>query len=71
MLRRRRFGKVYRVQAADGASYFLKALKRVINEPSLLVPRCLHDWGITQVVAPLPTKSQTLRTEVMGHKHPG
>jgi len=58
---------VYRVRAADGASYFLKALKRVINEPSLLVPRCLHDQGISQVIAPLPTKSQTLRTEVGGY----
>lgn len=58
---------VYRVQTVDGTLYFLKAFKRVVSEASLLVPRCLHDQGITQVIAPLPTTTQTLRTEVDGY----
>ena len=58
---------VYRVRTADGTSYFLKVRQRVVNEPSLLVPCYLHDQGITQVIAPLPTTTQTLRTEVDGY----
>jgi spectinomycin phosphotransferase len=55
---------VYRVRTTDGISYFLKAFKRLITESSLMVPRLLHDQGITQVIAPIPTIDQTLRTEL-------
>ena len=58
---------VYRVETADGAPYFLKVRRRVTNPPSLLVPRYLHDQGIAQVIAPFPTDSQTLWTEVEGY----
>jgi hypothetical protein len=51
---------VYRVRTADGIPYFLKVRQRVINEPSLLVPRLLLDQGVAQVIAPLPTTTQTL-----------
>ncbi len=58
---------VYRVGTADGAPYFLKVRRRVTNPPSLLIPHYLHDQGIAQVIAPLPTNTQTLWTEVEGH----
>jgi spectinomycin phosphotransferase len=58
---------VYRVQTPDGSSFFLKARRGVINEPGLLVPRYLHDRGVSQVVAPLLTTRQTLWTEAAGY----
>lgn len=50
----------YRVQAADGRDYFLKARAGGGNPAGLLVPRALHDRGLTQVVAPLPTATGAL-----------
>jgi spectinomycin phosphotransferase len=58
---------VYRVRTADDASYFLKVRTRVTNAPSLLVPRYLQDHGVAQVVAPLPTTTGALWTEVAGY----
>src|SRR5436309_14623958 len=58
---------VYRVRTADGTAYFLKVRQAVVNEPSLLVPRHLHDQGIRQVIAPLPTATQSLWAEVDGY----
>ena len=37
------------------------------NAPSLLVPRYLHDHGVTQVIAPLPTTTGTLWAAVAGY----
>ena len=54
---------VYRVQATDGGTYFLKARLQVTNEASLVVPRYLHDHGVARVVAPLPTLARTLWTQ--------
>lgn len=51
---------VYRVQAQDETSYFLKVRLSLPNPTSLLVPRYLHDHGVTQVIAPLPTLAQHL-----------
>lgn len=58
---------VYRVETADGGSYFLKARRQRLNAPGLLVPRYLNDQGIAHVIAPLFTISQTLWTEVDGY----
>jgi spectinomycin phosphotransferase len=58
---------VYRVRTTDGTSYFLKVRRRVVNEPRLLVPRYLHDQGVAQVIAPLPTTTQALWTAVDGY----
>ena len=58
---------VYRVRTADDASYFLKVRTSVANAPSLLVPRYLHDHGVAQVIAPLPTTTGTLWAEVAGY----
>jgi spectinomycin phosphotransferase len=51
----------YRVQAASGATYFLKArAKTGFSLPSLLVPRHVHDQGIKHIILPLPTVTDTL-----------
>lgn len=55
---------VYRITSAHGDSYLLKATLRALYEPSCLVPRYLHDQGITAVVAPLPAKNHTLWTHI-------
>jgi spectinomycin phosphotransferase len=55
---------VYRAQAADGATYFLKVRRDIANPSSLLVPRYLRDHGVTQVVAPIPTSMHTLWVDV-------
>ena len=51
---------VYRVRAAAGGTYFLKARRSLANEAGLAVPRYLQDQGIAQVVAPLPTTTGAL-----------
>ncbi len=55
---------VYRVLSEHGIPYFLKAKSGSFYEPGCLVPRYLRDQGIAAVVAPLPTKSNTLWTQV-------
>jgi spectinomycin phosphotransferase len=55
---------VYRVVSEHGTVYLLKATSRPLYEPSCLVPRYLHDQGITAVVAPLPTTSGSLWTRL-------
>ncbi len=53
---------VYRVVSEQGTSYLLKVTSRPLYEPRCLVPRYLHDQGITYVVAPIPTTSGALWT---------
>jgi spectinomycin phosphotransferase len=53
---------VFRVNAADGAVYFLKVRKGSLNEPGLLVPRTLHEQGVAHIIPPLPTTAQTVWT---------
>ncbi len=56
---------VYRVDAADGATYFLKARNGAdFSVPSLVVPRYLHDQSVPHIVAPLPTITQALWVSV-------
>ncbi len=56
---------VYRVHAADGATYFLKARTGAgFSLPSLVVPRYLHNQCVPHIVAPLPTITQTLWVSV-------
>ena len=54
----------YRVATADGAAYFLKVRKGIANEAGLVVPRYLQDHGVTNVIAPVPTLTQTLWVDV-------
>lgn len=51
---------VYQANANNGSVYFLKVKRGAVSEPSLLVPRQLKDYGIRQVVAPLPANSGSL-----------
>ena len=58
---------VYRVRTADDTLYFLKVRKGLTNTASLLVPRYLHDHGVAQVIAPLPTIARTLWAQADGY----
>lgn len=51
---------VYEVISGDETSYFLKIRSGPVHEPGLLVPRALMDRGITNVLAPLRTRSSDL-----------
>ena len=48
----------------SGETYFLKLKTGEIYLPSVLVPRHLRDIGITQVLAPIPTRAGLLFTPV-------
>jgi spectinomycin phosphotransferase len=50
---------VYKVHS-DKESYFLKAKRLPLHEPSLTIPHYLEEQGLKQVVAPLPTKARDL-----------
>jgi spectinomycin phosphotransferase len=55
---------VYRVVSEQGAAYLLKAKSGSFYELSCLIPRYLNDQGIAAVVAPMPTHSQGLWTQI-------
>jgi spectinomycin phosphotransferase len=55
---------VYRVVSEQGTPYLLKVTSRPLYEPQCLVPRYLNDQGITSVVAPVPTRSGALWTQL-------
>jgi spectinomycin phosphotransferase len=57
---------VYRLQASDGDTLFLKLRKGTANEPSFVVPRYLADHGVTHVVAALPSGGGALWVDVEG-----
>jgi spectinomycin phosphotransferase len=47
---------VYRVVADAGAPYFLKLRSGVFDATTVIIPRLLHDRGITHVIPPIPTR---------------
>ncbi len=55
---------VYRVVDEQGTAYLLKATSRPLYEARYFVPRYLRDQGITSVVAPVPTRNNSLWTRV-------
>lgn len=56
---------VYRVDAPDGARFFLKVRTGLgFSVPSLVIPRYLHEQGIPHILTPLPTVTQTLWVRV-------
>ena len=55
---------VYRAVSEQGTAYLLKVTSRPLYEPRCLVPRYLNDQGITSVVAPIPTRSGALWTQL-------
>jgi spectinomycin phosphotransferase len=56
---------VYRAVSEQGTAYLLKVTSRSLYEPRYLVPHYLRDQGITSVVAPVPTKSNALWTQLV------
>jgi spectinomycin phosphotransferase len=56
---------VYKVHT-EKESYFLKAKRLAVYEPSLTVPRYLKEQGLHQVVAPLQTRTRALYTTLDG-----
>ena len=57
---------VYRVRTSNAVEYCLKVRAGAVYEAGLHVPRYLCDQGITGVVAPLPTSTGTLWTNIAG-----
>jgi len=55
---------LYRVVSGQGIGYLLKVTSRPLYEPGYLVPYFLREQGITSVVAPLPTQSHALWTNL-------
>lgn len=55
---------VYRVVSEQGTLYLLKVTSRSLYEPRCLVPVYLRNQGIPAVVAPLPTRSNVLWTQL-------
>ncbi len=51
----------YRVTAAEG-SFFLKVRFGPMHEATLNVPRALHEAGVPNILAPVPTRSSALWT---------
>ncbi|PKO12891.1 MAG: phosphotransferase [Chloroflexi bacterium HGW-Chloroflexi-10] len=48
---------VYRVTNQDGTVYFLKLRSGVFDETSVTLPLYLYQQGVSQIIAPLPTRS--------------
>ena len=55
---------IYRVESEQGTAYALKVTSRPLYEPRCLVPRYLNDQGIASIVAPIPTHSSALWTQL-------
>jgi spectinomycin phosphotransferase len=55
---------IYRVESEQGTAYALKVTSRPLYEPRCLVPHYLSDQGIASVVAPIPTRSGALWTQI-------
>ena len=51
---------VYRVTADDNTDYFLKLRSWGFCNASVMVPKCLSEFGLKQVLSPLATKSRQL-----------
>lgn len=51
---------VYRAVAAGGECYFCKLRRDDFDEVSVMLPHFLHEQGIPQIIAPLPTLSGEL-----------
>jgi hypothetical protein len=55
---------VFRVEAADHVSYFLKVKCVPVTAAFLAVPHFLRRQGVAEVVAPLPTRNQALSAPI-------
>ena len=55
---------VYRIETNDETACFLKLRSGVFEETAVALPQFLHDQGIRQIIAPLPTKTGQLCTKL-------
>jgi spectinomycin phosphotransferase len=55
---------VYQLVSVEGTRYFLKIRKGQINQAGLAIPHYLQQTEVAQVIAPLPTRTQTLWVEL-------
>jgi spectinomycin phosphotransferase len=60
------YSAVYRLDAADGAAYFLKLRRRNFDEIALIVRAVLHGAGVRRVVAPIATVAGELAASAHG-----
>jgi spectinomycin phosphotransferase len=51
---------VYRAVTDDGSPYFVKLRRDDFNEVTVIVPKLLHDQGVTQVILPIMAQSGAL-----------
>jgi spectinomycin phosphotransferase len=51
---------VYRAVTDGARPYFVKLRRGVFDETTVAVPKFLHDQGIKQIIAPMPSRSQQL-----------
>lgn len=51
---------VYRAEAADATTYFVKLRRGAFDETSVTLPRFLSDLGIREIIPPLPTAAGRL-----------
>lgn len=59
---------VYRAVSEDGTAYFVKLRRDDFDGVGVLLPKLLHDQGISQVIAPIANRSGQLWTDVDGFK---
>ncbi len=57
---------VYRAETKAGAAYFLKIRLEDFNAMSLIVPRLLHEQGVSRIIAPLATRDGKIWLQMNG-----
>lgn len=57
---------VFRVITEAGVPYFLKLRRGLFDETAAVVPKLLHDQGVTQVIAPRMTRAGALWMNLAG-----
>src|SRR5512134_1422020 len=51
---------VYRAVSPPETAYFVKLRREVFDEMTVLLPKLLHEQGVTQIITPLAAKSGQL-----------
>lgn len=59
---------VYRIITNTRIDYFLKLRRGEFNKASVLIPKCLADLGIKQVISPITTQTRQLWTNLASFK---
>lgn len=59
---------VYRAESHDKTPYFVKLRRGDFDPASVTVPKFLSDWGLQQIIPPLPTQSGRLWANLPPYK---